>query len=117
MQSLLSPMTIADFCASHERKEITINYDYQRNPDVWPDAARSFLIETILLGFPMPKLFIRQKTDVRSKTTTKEVVDGQQRTNAILEFFRGAFPLSRRAAPKTAAHKRYAELDEDLQGK
>ena len=41
-------MTIADYCAAYDRGEIKINRDYQRS-EVWPSAARSFLIETVLL--------------------------------------------------------------------
>jgi hypothetical protein len=38
---------------------------------------------------------LSQNTDLRKNTTHKEVVDGQQRTRAIREFFEGKFRISR----------------------
>jgi hypothetical protein len=82
-----TPFTIADYCAAMKRNAIKVNHDYQRTPSVWPPAAKSFLIETILLGYPMPKLSLYQRTDVKSRQTIKEIVDGQQRSVTILEFY------------------------------
>lgn len=110
-----TPFTIADYCAAMKRNEIKVNHDYQRTSKVWPPAAKSFLIETILLGYPMPKLSLFQRTDVKSRQTIKEIVDGQQRSVTILEFYEDKLSLSGRATPTTAAGKSYAELDEDLQ--
>ena len=58
-----SPLTIADYCSAMSRHEIETNREYQRSDKVWPPAARSFLIETILLGYPVPKIFLFQKVD------------------------------------------------------
>ena len=66
VQTVQSPLTVADYCAAVGRNEIQPNYDYQRSDAVWPPAARSFLIETILLGYPLPKMFLFQKTDLKS---------------------------------------------------
>lgn len=111
----LTPYTVADFAAAIKRSEIKVNYDYQRSPKVWPPAAKSFLIETLLLGYPMPKLSLYQITDVKSRKTVKEIVDGQQRTNTIIEFFDDKLRLGRSALPVEAAGKTYSELDEGLQ--
>lgn len=88
-------MTVADYCIAMNRHEILVNREYQRNDSVWPPAARSFLIETILLDFPVPKLSLYQKTDVKTKTTIKEIVDGQQRSKAIQDFYTGRLSLSK----------------------
>jgi hypothetical protein len=86
-------MTIADYCRSMDRKEIIVNKDYQRNDQVWPPVARSFLIETVLKDFPIPKLYHHQKTDLKTRQTTKEIVDGQQRSVAIHDFLNDKFRL------------------------
>jgi hypothetical protein len=112
-----TPFTLADYCAAMKRNEIKVNHDYQRSSDVWPPAAKSFLIETILLGYPMPKLSLFQKTDVKSRKTIKEIVDGQQRSATILDFFDSKLRLGTRAIPSSAAGKTYSELDEELQHK
>ena len=74
--------TVVDFCHAMGRNEIIVNREYQRSDKVWPGSAQSYLIETIILGFPIPKFFLYQKTDLPSKKTYKEIVDGQQRSMA-----------------------------------
>jgi hypothetical protein len=99
----------------HERSEIRINTNYQRSDKVWPRPAQSFLIETILLGFPIPKLFLHQKTDIRARTSLKEVVDGQQRTRTVVDFYHDKYRLGRKLADvPEASGLTYSELSDDL---
>src|SRR4051812_28321011 len=88
--------TVVDYLAQLERGEIIVNEAYQRSEGVWPTAARSFLIETVLLGYPVPKLSLHQRTDVGTLRARKEVVDGQQRTYALRRFAANGFRLSSR---------------------
>lgn len=117
MDLVESQFTIADYCAGLERSEIRVNAEYQRSNKVWPIAARSFLIETILLGYPIPKLFLHQITDIRSRRTFKEIVDGQQRSKAIKDFFDDQLRLSNRAEVAELAGRVYSELDDDYKAK
>lgn len=107
--------SVADYCNAFNRGEIQIDRKYQRNAKVWPSRAQSYLIETILRGFPMPKLTLHQKTDLRSRKTLKFVVDGQQRTNAIVDFFRGNFTLSKTLELTEARGKKLDGLSSELQ--
>ncbi len=69
---------------------------FQRNL-VWRDVHKRDFIETILKGLPFPQMFFsRGKIDVESMQTTKCIVDGQQRTNAIIEFVDNKFELNGR---------------------
>ena len=61
------------YCQQMREKSIIVNHDYQRSDKVWPPAARSYLIETILLGFPIPKLSLYQTTDLKTKKTKKNM--------------------------------------------
>src|SRR5262245_51394389 len=106
-------MTVADYCKAMEQREIVVNPEYQRSDKVWPDTAKSFLIETILLGFPIPKLSLHQKVDLKSRKTVKEIVDGQQRSRAILDFYQGALRLSRSLDTLSAVGRTYEELEEE----
>src|SRR5438093_1589124 len=87
-------MTIAEYCGQMDSHAILVNRDYQRSPKRWPPAARSFLIDTILHGYPVPKVILAQRTDLRSRTTVKEIVDGQQRSMAIFDFFKDALRIT-----------------------
>lgn len=69
---------------------------FQRNL-VWRDVHNRDFIETILLGFPFPQIFISKgKIDVEKMATISCIVDGQQRTNAILKFIKNEFPVKNR---------------------
>jgi len=110
-------MTIADYCDAMKRGDIIVNSEYQRSDEVWPPAARSFLIESILLGYPLPKISLFQITDIKSKKTYKEIVDGQQRSKAIREFFAGEMRLSRGLESEDIAGCVYDELPDDYRSR
>jgi len=75
--------SINDFVEWDAAKQLELNPKFQRRA-VWTDKAKSFLMDTILRGKPIPKVFIRQKINVTTKTSIREVVDGQQRLRTIL---------------------------------
>ena len=104
--------TVAEYCGQMNAGSIVVNREYQRSNRVWPPAARSYLIDTILLGFPMPKLSLYQKTDLKTRQTIKEIVDGQQRSQAISDFFNDRLRLS---GPTSFRGKLYSQLEEDEQ--
>lgn len=89
-----STFTISEYVDQLRSGTIVINREYQRTDKVWPTSAKSYLMDTILLGYPMPKLSLYQKTDLATLKTVKEIVDGQQRTTAIREFYDNKFPIS-----------------------
>jgi hypothetical protein len=80
--------SINDLSDWFQKGELRLNPDFQRRP-VWSSQARSYLIDTILCGFPIPAVQIRQVIDVNAQKTVREVVDGQQRLRAIFDFLAG----------------------------
>lgn len=115
MDTVSSQMTVADYTSAMDRGDIIVNREYQRSDKVWPDVARSFLIETLLLGYPLPKLSLYQRTDVKSRRTIKEIVDGQQRSKAIYDFINGEYKLSKTLETEDICGKYYDDLDETYQ--
>ena len=110
MRTTPNNMTIAQYNEQLKQKQIIINHDYQRTDKVWPTSAKSNLIDTILTGYPIPKLnFLSQQTDLDTRKTRIEVVDGQQRTAAIIEFLDNKYALSR----GEFAGSRFDTLDND----
>lgn len=113
MQTTHSAPNIHELIGMFERKELIINKKYQRNPGVWPDSAKTFFIDTILEGFPFPKIYLYQNYDKTARRPFKEIVDGQQRFTTIYEFFKNKFRLSR--VSKKYAGLLFSELDDDTQ--
>lgn len=69
---------------------------FQRNL-VWREIHNKDFIKTILLGFPFPQIFISKgKVNVDKMSTISCIVDGQQRTNAIIKFIENEFDVDER---------------------
>lgn len=115
MEIVSTNYTIADYAHAVKRNEIQVNRDYQRSDKVWPASARSFLIETMILNYPLPKLYLFQRVDIKSRVTFKEIVDGQQRTRAIVDFFNDKLRLSRTLETPALRNATYSRLPEELQ--
>ena len=86
--------------------------EFQRG-DIWLPAAQSYFIDTLLRHLPIPSIYIRVVTDSETKTSYREVVDGQQRLNTIVKFIDGKLILDKRS--KEFAGQTYETLDEDDQ--
>ena len=67
------PWPILSVCGNRNR--IDTNPDFQR-PAVWRIGQKQLLIDTILRGYDIPKLYWRK---VNKSPEKYEVVDGQQR--------------------------------------
>lgn len=103
--------TIADFLKWHDDGELQLNPKFQRG-SVWSPAAKSYLIDSILRGYPIPKLLLRTAVDRDSRRTLRDVVDGQQRLRTIIEFSAGKLVLGVKAGEWRGF--RYNDLDDDL---
>jgi len=105
--------TISDLNGWMGENALVINRDYQRSTGLWPINARSYFIDTILNGFPFPKIIIRQAIDIKTRKSTREIIDGQQRLTAINDFINGKLILSE--VSESYHDKKFIDLDEDLQ--
>ncbi len=107
-ESYSHPISDVRDWADNERLEL--RPDFQRN-EVWTQAAQIMLIDTILKGIPIPKIYI--KSIVKNEKTYRIVVDGQQRLTAILKFIRDELPLKK---PYQGEHfnMKYSELPESV---
>lgn len=104
--------SIADFIEWNGSQLLDLSPKFQRR-SVWTRAAKSFLIDTVLRGKPMPKVLLTQ--DLVGKKNVRTVVDGQQRIRTILEFVSDGFTV---LAAHNAEHagKTFSALDDDIQG-
>lgn len=104
---------INDILQWYENGELELSPKYQRN-SVWNEKAKSYLIDTIIRGLPIPPIFMRQKIDVTTKKTYREVIDGQQRLRAITGYIQNRFPISK-THNELYGGMHYEDLDEEMQ--
>lgn len=105
--------SINDFVEWDKHKQLVLNPSFQRRA-VWSDKAKSFLMDTIVRGKPIPKVFIRQKINVTTKVSVREVVDGQQRLRSILSYIKDGFAITKRMHPDYGGLL-FSQLPEDVQ--
>lgn len=73
-------MSIGELISSYRDGEIEVNPAFQRTFR-WSDFAKSRLIESFLLGLPVPPIFVFQRS-----SGSWELIDGLQRVSTILQF-------------------------------
>jgi hypothetical protein len=83
---------INDVLGWSERKELRLAPEFQRRK-VWTPRGRSYLIDSVVRGMPLPQFFIREVVLVKERRTVREVVDGQQRLSTILDFLAGKLTM------------------------
>lgn len=73
-------MSVGEIVNMYKDGEIVINPDFQRLYR-WEASQKSRLIESILLGIPLPPIFVFERENAKW-----ELIDGLQRLSTILEF-------------------------------
>ncbi len=108
--------SINDFLEWEDNNQLELAPKFQRR-SVWNDTARSFLMDTIIEGKPMPKVFIRQKLNPQTRKSIREVVDGQQRLRTILSFMKDGFVISKKHNKKYGGlyFSQLDQIDNDIQ--
>lgn len=86
---------VAQFVRWNDQNQLVLQPKFQRRA-AWEPAARSYFIDTVVRGLPIPKVYLRKVVHPKTKLMAYEVVDGQQRLRAILDFCTGDLMLSRR---------------------
>jgi hypothetical protein len=117
-------LALSWFFGEYQKKTLILKPKYQRNP-IWSLGQKCFLIDSLISGCPIPQVYININTSGTgaTKITTYEVVDGQQRLRAIIEFISGSWALLGgidKAYPVSMDYlgqvgKKYAELPDKMQ--
>jgi hypothetical protein len=74
------PMSIGEWISLYEKNEIDIHPEFQRFFR-WTKTQKTNLVESILLGIPIPPIFVSQRRD-----GVWDVVDGLQRLSTIYQL-------------------------------
>lgn len=78
----ISTVNLGSLIDQLENDEIDLQPDFQRVTDVWDNVKKSRLIESILLGLPLPSFYFSENP-VSQKLS---IIDGLQRICAIRDF-------------------------------
>ncbi|HZG46570.1 MAG TPA: DUF262 domain-containing protein [Allosphingosinicella sp.] len=103
--------TVTWFRKAFQAEELTLSPPFQRNA-VWTNAQKSYLIDTILNGLPIPELYMQ---DVGNEAGDENhiVVDGQQRIRAVLDFTHGNFSLEGQDVARSWRNLSFEDLTTD----
>lgn len=84
MEFTSSVQIIGWFRDRYNEGSLKIKPPYQRKP-IWSAKQKCYLIESILMGLPVPEIYIQQTTTPTGESTYA-IVDGQQRIRTVLQF-------------------------------
>ena len=91
---------IAWFNDMNKAGKIEIRPPFQRNP-VWTERQKSYLIDSVLNGYPIPELYIQEVID-EDGNSNYVIVDGQQRMRSVLDFLSDKFCMNKEDSPQFA---------------
>jgi hypothetical protein len=91
-----SPHTLKWWLARYS--EIDTNPPYQREGRIWSDSDKAYLIDSMLNGFDIPKLYLADFTygdsPLNKARLPYAIIDGKQRLEAIWDFYAGRVVLN-----------------------
>ncbi|WP_165233757.1 DUF262 domain-containing protein [Aquisphaera insulae] len=114
-QARHSPQTISWFWDLYQRGLLDLDPPYQRK-SVWNSVYKAYFIDTLLLEYPAPAIFLFSEVDPSGKTK-HSVVDGKQRLVTIFDFVQDRFPVGERAELTALRGKYFRELADEVKVK
>lgn len=93
-----------------DNNEIVLDPDFQRNSNIWNDVKKAKLIESILMGIPIPLFYFAE-----NKNGGLSVVDGLQRLFAIKKFMDDKYPLKNLSYLQNLNGLTFSQLERDDQ--
>lgn len=102
---------ISWFWDLHQRGLLNLDPKYQRR-SVWSQEFKDYFIDTILLGYPSPSIFLYEEIEPNG-TANYNVVDGKQRLMTIFEFVANKFPIGEKAERKNLREKYFSQMDDE----
>ena len=86
--------TVAELLDLRRNHMLTANPEYQRG-EVWTETQQKKLIDSIMREYPLPLIYLHHihTTVAGAQRDDFEIIDGQQRINALHYFAEGAYKL------------------------
>ena len=93
VRTKVSATQIASLKNWYQNGMLDLNPPWQRG-DVWMTKKKKSVMESIMLGIPLPALILHSIEDSAGRLRSIEVIDGQQRLRSMMYFMENQFPLS-----------------------
>lgn len=100
--------SIYELYRKYKKNQLILEVDFQRN-EVWGPKQKCELIESILMGLPLPIFYFKQQNN-----STYVVVDGKQRLSTLFDFLSDGFPLKSLKILKFLNGKKFKNLVDEL---
>ena len=104
-------ITLSEFKTMWDEGDIELNPDYQRDY-VYSEKRASKLIESILMGIPIPTVYLSQEQD-----ETYSVIDGQQRITSFVKYLSNEYKLKDLKELSELNELFFKDLDKEIQRK
>lgn len=104
-------ITLSEFKTMWDEGDIELNPDYQRDY-VYSEARASKLVESILMGIPIPTIYLSQE-----QNETYSVIDGQQRLTSFVKYLGNEYKLKDLKELSELNNLYFKDLDKDIQRK
>lgn len=80
------------------REQIDMSPPYQRRGKLWSVSDKAYLIDSIINGFDVPKLYLadfkHKDSSLNANKLPYAIIDGKQRFEAMVDFFEGRVVLN-----------------------
>jgi hypothetical protein len=76
---------ISDILQWNEKGELELSPKYQRN-NVWNEKAKSYLMDSIIRGLPIPPIFLRQTVDIVTKIAIQGFISSLEKSSGEITF-------------------------------
>lgn len=100
--------SIYELFRKYKKQQLVLEVDFQRK-SVWDSKQKCELIESILMGLPLPIFYFKQQNNANYV-----VVDGKQRLSTLFEFLENGFSLKSLKILKFLNGKKFQDLTDEL---
>ncbi len=104
MRVIKKDFSLFELHRKHQKDQLILDVSFQRK-NVWDLKQKCELIESILMGLPLPIFYFKQQSN-----STYVVVDGKQRLTTIFEYFNDGFRLKNLRVLRNLERKKFSEL-------
>lgn len=100
--------SIYELLRKYKQRKLILDVSFQRR-EVWDEKQKCELIESILMGLPLPIFYFKQLDNA-----SYVVVDGKQRLSALFEYLSNEFALKNLKILDFLNTKKFKDLEDEL---